>query len=382
MIGRAGDSKLPLFVVLAVVFTVALTFVTVEAPVLVNRILVDYLGFPDFNPAIDSELIEEFMSSYHLRPVGYAFLVVLVVLIIVGFVTKRTRLSALGTIAFFLPTFGSFAAYMFFLSGIGMLRLAWLPIWGPSMNLLRVGDIVYLPYMIVVYPLSLLFSLFGLDPGSPLTIALRQARMARPYWDAFHVDVRVPVAYAVTGLGLLIFFLGTITWLYARFQKRKTADFWVYRRSRHPQYLGWLIWSYGLMLLASYTPIPLGGVNPGASFPWLVSSLLVICVALAEEIGMTEKYAEVYTKYRDSTPFMLPLPRFVSSAITLPIRIVLKKSRPETGKEIIATFLVYAVILVLLSLPFVLLNWPPGMGWSEWPYCIWPFKPSIPPRPG
>jgi len=370
---QVGGSKLLFLTVLAIVFTVALTFVTVEAPIVLNRILADYLNIPDYNPAIQPELIEEFMNSHYVRPIGYGCLAVLLILIIAGFATKRTGLSALGSIAFFLPTFGYFAAHMFFLSGIGMLRVVWLPIWGPSTNLLKLGDVIYVPYMVVVFPLSLLFSLFGFDMGSPLLDLLRKARMVHYHWGGFHVDVRMPLAYVLIGSGLLIFLLGTIAWFYAKFQSRKTADFWVYRHSRHPQYLGWLIWSYGLMLLASYTPVVRGGVNPGASFPWLISSLLVTCVALTEEIRMIRKFGESYTKYRESTPFMFPLPKFMSSAIAFPIRILFKRDHPESGKEVIATFLVYAAILVLLSLPFVILNRPQGFGWSEWPYSTWPF---------
>jgi hypothetical protein len=53
---------------------------------------------------------------------------------------------------------------------------------------------------------------------------------------------------------------------------------------------------------------------------------------------------------------------------------VLKKNRPETGKELVATFAVYATLLVLLSSLFVFLDWPPGIGWSDWPGFI----PGIP----
>ena len=38
-----------------------------------------------------------------------------------------------------------------------------------------------------------------------------------------------------------------------------------------------------------------------------------------------------------------------------------------------ARFLVYAGILILLSLPFVLLYLPGSLGWTEFPYNVWPF---------
>jgi len=55
------------------------------------------------------------------------------------------------------------------------------------------------------------------------------------------VDIRRPLAYLLSELGLLIFVLGVLAWFYARFQKKGTADFWLYRLSRHPQYLGWIL---------------------------------------------------------------------------------------------------------------------------------------------
>jgi len=98
----------------------------------------------------------------------------------------------------------------------------------------------------------------------------------------------------------------------------------------------------------------------------------VVCVALAEEIKMSKRDRDAYLKYRDSAPFMFPIPRFIASVATAPVRILFGKSQPESRKEIIGTFAVYLLILVLLSLPFVLLAWPPGLGWSMWPYPIGP----------
>ena len=117
----------------------------------------------------------------------------------------------MGAIAFFLPIFGYFAVYMFFLAGLGILRVLRLPCWG---RLMKLGDVIYLPYMILVYP----FALIG-------------------------VDIRRFLAILLIGLGLLVFLLGTLAWFYAKLQRKGTVDFWLYRYSRHPQYLGWTMWS-------------------------------------------------------------------------------------------------------------------------------------------
>ena len=128
------------------------------------------------------------------------------------------------------------------------------------------------------------------------------------------------------------------------------------------------------MLIAAQQPVPMGGANPGASLPWLLTSLVIICIALAEENRMRKEDSNGYLQYTASAPFMFPIPGFVATLITSPIRLLLKKNRPETGKELLATFAVYAALLILLSLPFVLLDWPDGLGWSDWPGYI----PGIP----
>ena len=102
-------------------------------------------------------------------------------------------------------------------------------------------------------------------------------------------------------------------------------------------------------------------------------ALAILCVALMEEIRMARAHGEAYTSYRDRTPFLFPLPKPVSTAISLPMRALLKQDRPENGAQVLVVFLAYAAILVLLSLPFVALKWPSSMGWMEWPYSSWPF---------
>jgi len=344
MDGKSARLTNLVLLLLAVVFTAALTFATAEAPRVFNRFIRENFDVLDLHPAIEPELIEQFMISSHVRLIGYSCLVVVGVLSAVGLLAEKRGLSSLGAIAFFLPTFGHFAGHMFFLAGLGMLRALWLPFWGP---LLKLGDIALLPYVILVYP----FALLG-------------------------VDIRRGLAFLAIAAGLLVFLLGTLSWLYARFQKRGTADLWPYRFSRHPQYLGWMMWSYGLMLLAIQAPIPMGGQNPGASLPWLVSSLVIACVALGEEAGMRRERGEEYEAYRSRVPFLLPLPGLVTRLFSAPMRFVLMGDRPRRGRELVIVFLIYLAILVLLSLPFVLLNWPPDLGWSDWP-PYWHLMPRV-----
>jgi protein-S-isoprenylcysteine O-methyltransferase Ste14 len=329
--GRALGADIGLLL-LAVVFTAALTFATIELPGELARLVDDLFQVQDIHPCVEPDRIEQFLGS--VRPIGYICLAIVVLLVVVGLVAGRRRLPQLGAILLFLPTFGYFAIYMFFLAGLGMLRLLWLPFWGP---LIKLGDVAYVPYMIAVGP----FALAG-------------------------IDVRRTLAFLAVGLGLFVFFLGTLAWFRAKLAKKGTADSWIYRFSRHPQYLGWIVWSYGLMLLATLQPVVRGGENPGASLPWLVSSLVIVCVALGEEIRMKKERASEYDAYRARTPFLIPLPKFVFRLISAPLRAVLGKEAPESGAEVLVTFCVYLAILILLSLPFYLLDYPGGIGWSAW----------------
>lgn len=317
---------------LSVAFAIALTHATLSITSIVNKILINY--FPDLG--FQFERIREFMS--YVRPVGYICFLVVVALIVLGFLVDKGFLSFLGSLTFFLPAFGYFAYSMFFLAGLGILRVLWILIFDLNPKLLRLGDIAYLPYVIVVG----LFSLIG-------------------------VDVRIPFSCVMIGLGYLILILGFSAWLYGRFSGLELIDFWIYRYSRHPQYLGFIIWSYGLMLLSTLSPFPRGGYNPGLSLPWIISTLTIICVALSEEISMISKLGENYIEYRSRAPFLIPLPKAISNMIYWPVKLIIRKSRPENLRDIACIFIVYFIIMVLSSLPFPLFNWPPGYGWVSWP---------------
>ncbi|MFB0558047.1 MAG: hypothetical protein ACETVY_02910, partial [Candidatus Bathyarchaeia archaeon] len=264
------------------------------------------------------------------RPIGYASLAVVVALIIVGFATGKNALSSLGSFAFFMPAFSYFAASMFFLAGIGILRVMWLPFWDSNPALLKLGDAAYIPFWMLVYPLRLI-------------MRLSEAFMASRL-----------IASLIVGAGIMVFFAGTLTWLYGRLEGRRVFDFWIYRYSRHPQYVGYMVWSYGVMIHTKLSPVPFGGYQPEPSLPWLISALLVVCVALKEETAMIGLEDEAYAAYRMNTPFMLPLPKLLSRALAAPARMLLKKDFPESGKEILYTFIVYVVAFILIS---VCVNW-------------------------
>ena len=320
---------------LAVVLTFALAFVALDSPPMIARLIRHTFTVPDFDPDFEPDRIAEFMDSSQVRPIGYTCLTIVVLLIVLGFIAEKSGLSSAGAILFFLPTVGYFARHMFFLAGLGVLRALWLPFWR---DLMKLGDIVYVPHIIVALPLA-------------------------------HAGLRrlaVFPAFLMIGLGFFLFVSAVQAWLYAKLRGRGTVDFWLYRFSRHPQYLGWILWSYGLMLFASQVGV-MRADNPGAGLPWVISSLIIICAALAEEVKMQRERGEEYAAYRRATPFMFPLPKSISALIAAPLRLVLKKDRPENRKDLFVTFAVYLSIMMILSAPFLLLDIPGRGGWILWP---------------
>lgn len=129
-----------------------------------------------------------------------------------------------------------------------------------------------------------------------------------PLWQ-LGLAVRHEVAYAAIALGLFSFVASTMTWFAARLSGRPVASSRLYRLSRHPQYLGWILGTWAMMILAGIQPIPMGGENPEASLPWVVATLVIVGVAWAEEAKMVSTRGADYLHYRDTTPSCSRFPR-------------------------------------------------------------------------
>ncbi|MFW9913537.1 MAG: methyltransferase family protein [Candidatus Thorarchaeota archaeon] len=308
---------------LSVLFAIALTYLTLEISSQINIFLRGII--PDHGIG-DEAAIAQITET--LRPIGYIALTLTVALILVGFILRKQKAVLAGSIALYLPVFGSFAASMFFLAGIGAVRVLWLPVFDVSPWLFDLGAVVYLPIL-------LLFLAGGaISILMPLVFAL---------------------PFILQGLGFMIFLLGVMTWFQGRFKDTRIVDFSAYRYSRHPQYLGFIVWSYGLLNYTVVGPIPFGGIRFVPSLLWLLSIMLIIGVALYEENQMIQKSDEQYLSYRTKVPFLMPLPRSISKLMSAPVRIVLKKDWPENGRDVVITVILYTVILMLLSVPLALL---------------------------
>ncbi len=319
-------------IILSTVFSYALLYSTLELPILLNELLREvtpHYGIGGIEEA------EQFVDS--VRPLGYLCLATVVLLIILGFILKKHKLSVLGSLTLLLPTFSYFASVMFFLAGIGILRIIWLPFieFSPgssiyekvnsASSLLELGDIVYLPYD------ALRFLLNSLGGG-------------------YFLNLDEILFSTIIIVSSIIFFISCATWFYFRFQNLGFAKSLVYKYSRHPQYFSFLLWSYGLLIYDKYVFLPpRGGYFAPPPFFWNVFAFLLVGVALSEEKKMLERYGEEYEKYCSTTPFIMPLSKTIGRIVTLPVKLLFKKTYPEKTSEIILTLAMYFIIILLIS---------------------------------
>jgi len=309
--------------ILAVIFAIGLTFASVELPGLLDSLFQKIMynpGFDSFSDDLSVFKTEVFIQHYHIRLIGYACFILTLLLIIIGFITNKHSLASVGALAFFLPVFAQFAGVMFFLAGLGFLNLLMIPVLDISPDILRLGDIVYVPYRILIFLAAQL-----------------------------NYTIQKPLIYTLIGAGLLFFILGTFAWFYSKLQKKDIADFWVYRISRHPQYFGWIVWSYGMMLSLYFVRYPKRSWGIPASLPWLISTMIIIGVALLEEIQLTRVLGEKYEIYRRRVSFLFPLPRFLSKIFAVPTKLLFKKKYPDRKREAALIVTLYTAVLIILS---------------------------------
>jgi hypothetical protein len=144
---------------LATVYGVGTTFFTVELERLVERAITPHIAASSDVEAMNREIfsgIDRFIVSKHLRAVGYVCFALVVLLALVGLLVQKRGLALLGSLGFILPTYAYFVLHMSFLAGLQILTALWAPFWG---DVVRLGDVAYVPSMVLVYPLSLV----GLD---------------------------------------------------------------------------------------------------------------------------------------------------------------------------------------------------------------------------
>lgn len=313
---------------LAIIFSAGLIFAFIELPRLLDELLSERVAFPGFDQGagdVNAFKAELFIQGLHLRWFGYGSLLLILLLIVIGYATKRSGWALAGAVGLFIPVFGQFALSMFFLAGLGLLRVGWLPFLEvSSFDLLDLGKVIYVPYWILMWLLGL-----------------------------FKWNAHTFLTYLFMGAGSFMFTWGVLVWLRSRFGGKKVASSWIYRISRHPQYLGWIIWSYGFILFTPFINQMKKTWGVPSSLPWLLMTMVIIGICMMEEVKMMKVTGGAYQEYRSRAPFLLPLPGWLNRGLTWPARLVTGGGYPARPSQVVWIVLIYTVILMALSLFWV-----------------------------
>lgn len=306
---------------LAIVFSTALIFSSLEFPSMADTWLQKNANFPGYDQQASSMHIskaEMYLKHYNLKLYGYVGLGIVISLIIIGFITNKRSYSLVGAFAIFLPIFGHFALTMFFLAGLGFFRILWIPFTEISPIFMRLGDIILLPYELLVY--------LG-------------------EWLGLNLNRAIPIFFIASGVALFTF--GVFIWLSTKFGKKNVAKSWIYKISRHPQYLGWIIWSYGLFLM------PIDHLKKSWEYPdtlpWLLSTMVIIVISLLEEINMRKKYGNDYENFKKKTSFMFPIPMAAKRIIKSPLRLFFRKTAITSKRQALIITAFYTGVFMFAS---------------------------------
>lgn len=111
-------------------------------------------------------------------------------------------------------------------------------------------------------------------------------------------------------IGGLILFLYSLIYLYRR--NNCIIETGPYKYVRHPQYLGIIVMTFGLTLLSLGTsPVMPITLNEQIAhiiiiFIWFGEVLAYIILAKIEELSLKSKFGDIYLKYTNNVPFMIP----------------------------------------------------------------------------
>jgi len=296
--------------IFSLVSAFCMTYAILTLPTILDNILRDYkIGFGQW--------------PHFLYPSVIGFSILLIITII-GFTKDKTTLSLFGSIGYFIPTLAHFTWGMYTFYGIGIIRV----LWGPPdvIGYTILGDIVNLPLQIII--------------GHTLPIR-------RNHEESIFVDRLILLSDVMMIIGFFILTFSIFNYLYGKYMDREIVNFWFYKYVRHPQYLGYIIWSYGVYARTNITSGVYGESRP-KSFPWVVSFLLIICIALIEEINLSS-INDSYKKYKDNSHFMMPLPKVISYVIVVPYMLLSKNTEPNNKKDIILVFVIYLSIIAFFS---------------------------------
>ena len=137
-------------------------------------------------------------------------------------------------------------------------------------------------------------------------------------------------------IGVMIFTLATIQWLWYHHKKVGLFTKGLYSKIRHPQFLGISITTLGLtVMVLTFDPFPLQQLVA----LWFLQVLGYMTIAFFEERSLSKKFGGEYEQYALKVPFIFPV------------------RCPRKVPEYLFTLLIFVLVcVILLFLPYDLIR--------------------------
>jgi protein-S-isoprenylcysteine O-methyltransferase Ste14 len=135
-----------------------------------------------------------------------------------------------------------------------------------------------------------------------------------PNWEVFCEDLRwlflhpahIP-GWTIASFGFLLFVIA-LTGMFKKKNGLITSG--LYGKVRHPQYLGFIVMTWGISAVTAIWEIP--GISdstlPYFLHSWVVMSLAYVALAFLEEMYLLKKHPQEYKEYKEKVPFLFPVP--------------------------------------------------------------------------
>ncbi len=265
--------------------------------------------------------------------VGNILLISILSLAVYGIRRGKYNISIFSSILYFIPTlFNLIAGMTVLFSGLELLGVFIERVIGVEsvtrrilIHIYNVGRVFLVPYWII------------LD---------RVAPTANEQWGMTPI-IRDSYGGFFVLLGSSILFLGIATWINSKLENRELTVSGIYRLSRHPQYLGYILWSYGMTILTTFRQHPMRyPLTP--TINWIVSSLILVGLAYREELDLRVKESLYYSDYYHKVSFLVPILTPIRRLLTEPFRIIWNCDYPNSSKKILITLI---LVFIVLSIP-------------------------------
>lgn len=174
----------------------------------------------------------------------------------------------------------------------------------------RLPTSIYLAFIVALYtemygfPLTIYALSWFLGYQNPLTHTSGHI-LAPIIGDEVFFTVFHPLSNVMIAIGAMLVILG---WNKIHTSKNELVKTGLYAYVRHPQYLGFLVITLGMLIQWATLPTIL---------MWPILAVLYYRLAKQEEKEMELKFGEKYKEYVGQVPMLLPVPRLKRSSFNI-----------------------------------------------------------------